>query len=67
VNDLQCFVHAFPTHGAQTVKKRAADVTAFGAQRARLEYILTAADAAVHVHFDLLANRIHDLRQGAYR
>ena len=55
--------HALLAHRAQPVQHRAADIGAARAQRPGLEHALAAADAAVHVHLDPVADGVDDFRQ----
>ncbi len=63
VDDLQRLGDAGLAHRAQAVDHRAADHRAARAQRPGLQHVLAAADAAVHPHLDLRADRVDDRRQ----
>lgn len=51
-------------HGTQSVEEGAADIGALGAKGQRLEDVLAGPDAAVHVHLDAPAHRLHYRGQG---
>ncbi len=49
---------------AQAIKHGAADIGTPGAQCTGFDHVLAAADAAVHVHLDVLTHGVHDAGQG---
>ena len=63
MDDFESLADARFPHGAEPVKERAANEAATGAQCARFQDILAAANAPVHVDFDFLAHGIHNGRQ----
>jgi hypothetical protein len=63
VNHLKDFSDTRATHGAQSVQKGTTDITSLGTKRAGLEYILTATDTAIHMDFDVFADRIDNRGQ----
>ena len=67
VDDLQCLGHARLTHRTQAVQKRATNVGALGPQRDGFDHILPAANATIHVDFNLLTHRFHNRGQCADR
>ena len=64
MNNLQCFFYTRLAHGAKAVQKSATNVRALCAQCASLQHILTAANATIHVNFNLFAHGIHNGGQG---
>ena len=63
MNDLQRLRDAGLAHGTQRIQHGAADIDAFGAQRHRFEHVLPTANAAVHVHLNLMAHGINNSGQ----
>ena len=63
VDDLQRFGHARFAGGAQAPQEGAADVGAACAERPGFQHVLPAANARIHVHFDLLSHGIDNGRQ----
>ena len=57
-DDLERLRNASLAHRAEAVREGTSDVHAPGAERDRLQHILAGADAAIHVHFDSIADRL---------
>lgn len=61
-DDFQAAVHALFAMSAQTIEKGPADQRALGARCQGPQYVLAAADAAVHPDFGATRHRLNDLR-----
>jgi hypothetical protein len=60
INDIQGLIHTGFTPGAETIDKGPPDVGVLRAQANCLEYILPGANAAVEMHFDIVADFCND-------
>ena len=64
VDDLQSFGDTFFAHGTHAIEHGAPNVHTLCAQRFGFKNVLSAANAAIHMHFNVFAHRIDDGRQG---